>query len=228
MEKIIMSDTQQQIDSLSGGSSSVVMGSNVLSFLSGVSRQDQQFIKDSMRLAEYRADNLFNRKLEPARWFEFYSGVLWSVGWGLEHAPVIIADNDFSGAVLDVWAKSMSTLLSREKIKQMKETFQLLEYDVAGVEVFTDSTRKWGDFRFAPAQYNVHKELELVISNVRLINNEWVSTYLFWNITHGSAQLDIQSRRFVTKRREMDKYRDLLAAAVREFRVKEIELSLKS
>ena len=220
-----MSTIQQQINPLSDDGSSTVLGSNVLSFFTGLTREDKQFIKNSMRWAEYQADQRFNRKQACADWFEFYSGVMWSVGWGLEHAPVIVADRNFSGDVLEVWAKSLSTQLSREKVRRMKETFQLLEHNPGAIELFTDSTRKWGDFRFSPAQYNLHKELEIVISNVRLLSSEWVSTYLFWNIRHTTSQLDIQSRRFVTTPQQMDKYRDVLAESLREMRMSEIELS---
>lgn len=220
-----MSTVQQPFNSLSDESSSTVMGSNVLSFFAGLTHADKQFIKNSMRWAEYRADQRFNRKRSSADWFEFYSGVMWSVGWGLEHAPVIVAARDFSGDVLEMWANSLSTQLSREKVSRMKETFQRLEYNPGAIELFTDSTRKWGDFRFSPAQYNFHKELEIVISNVRLLSSEWVSTHLFWNLRHTTSQLDIQSRRFVITPRQMDRYRDSLAESLREMRMKEIELS---
>ena len=77
-----MSEMQRAASALLDGGASVVMGGNLLSFLSGVAKIDQRFIKDSMRWAEFRADQRHNRKHEPAAWFEFYSGVLWSVGWG--------------------------------------------------------------------------------------------------------------------------------------------------
>ncbi|MFJ5237362.1 hypothetical protein ACIP86_11630 [Pseudomonas neuropathica] len=214
-------------DLLSGGSGSVVTGSHLLNFLSGVTRQDKQFIKDSIRLAEYRADQRFNRKQSSSDWFEFYSGVLWSIGWSLEHAPVIVVDKNFTGDVLEAWANSLSTQLSRATVNSMRESFQLLEDNAAGTEMLTDGLRKWGDFRFSPARYKFNEELEIVVSNVRLVGSQWSSTYLFWELLQARAQLDIQSRRFVTSLREMDKYRDSLMAAVREIRVREIELSTK-
>lgn len=223
-----MDDSPVNADLSSGGSASVIMGSNLLKFLSGVARQDQRFIKDSMRLAEYRADQRFDRKKSSSDWFEYYSGVLWSVGWSLEHAPVIVVDKNFTGDVLEAWAKSLSKQLSKATVASMRETFQLAEDSTAGTEMLTDSLRKFGDFRFSPAQYNFHKELEIVVSNVRLIDSSWSSNYLFWKILQTRSQLDIQSRRFVTSLREMDKYRDSLIAAVREMRVREIELATKA
>lgn len=220
-----MDDSPVNADLSSGGSASVIMGSNLLKFLSGVARQDQRFIKDSMRLAEYRADQRFDRKKSSSDWFEYYSGVLWSVGWSLEHAPVIVVDKNFTGDVLEAWAKSVSKQLSKATVASMRETFQLAEDSTAGTEMLTDSLRKFGDFRFSPARYNFHKELEIVVSNVRLIDSSWSSNYLFWKILQTRSQLDIQSRRFVTSLREMDKYRDSLIAAVREMRVREIDLA---
>jgi hypothetical protein len=209
----------------SGESSSTVLGSNLLAFFPGLSRRDKQYIKDSMRWAQFKADLRHDRKREPAQWFEFYSGWLWSVGWGLEHEPVIIVDENFSGDLLRSWAKSLSGLVSRAKLKQVQETFQLLEHNVAGLDLLTESARQWGDFRFLPAQYNRHGELEIVISNVRLLSANWVSTYLFWDVEYSKSQLDIQARRFVITPRQMDKYRADLSEAVREMRIKEIELT---
>ncbi|MHB2245858.1 hypothetical protein [Pseudomonas fitomaticsae] len=210
---------------LSDGGSSSVLNSNLLAFLSGLSRQDKQYIKDSMRWAEYQADLRSDRKRNPVAWFEFYSGGLWSVGWGLEQDPVIVVDKNFSGDLLDSWASSLSTLLSREKIRRMRETFQLLEFHPAGMDLFAQSTREWGDFRFSPAQYNRHSELEIVISNVRLLSSNWASRYLFWDLEYAKSQLDIQARRFVIRSRTMDKYRADLTEAVREMRQREIELA---
>ncbi|CAI8925499.1 hypothetical protein [Pseudomonas sp. IT-P395] len=220
-----MNEMQQLTSPLLDGGASVVMGGNLLTFLSGVAREDQRFIKDSMRWAEYRADQRHNRKHESAAWFEFYSGVLWSIGWGLEYEPVIVADKNFSGNVLDTWAKSVSTLISRSKIAAMKETFQLLECSSAGIDALSDSTRAWGDFRFSPAQYNAQKELEIVVSNVRFLQADWSSNYLFWTIQHSGSQLDIQSRRFAIKPRQVEEYRARLSAAVLEMRMTEIELT---
>jgi hypothetical protein len=204
---------------------SAVMGSNLLSFFSDVTKEDKRFIKNSMRWAECEADLRFNRRRESAAWFEHYSGVMWSVGWSLDHAPVIVSDRNFSGDVLQVWEKSLSMQLSREKLKRMKETFQSLELDLNGTDVFTSSTQKTGDFRFSPAGYNLHKELEIVISNVRLLSSEWVSTYLFWKIKHEGSQLDIQSRRFVITPGQINKYREQLNLAVIERRLREVELA---
>jgi hypothetical protein len=220
-----MSETQRAASTLLDGGASVVMGGNLLSFLSGVAKVDQRFIKDSMRWAEFRADQRHNRKHEPAAWFEFYSGVLWSVGWGLEYEPVIVADKNFTGNVLDKWAQSVSTLISRSKISAMKETFQLLEFSPAGIDVLSDGARAWADFRFSPAQYNAQKELEIVISNVRFLHADWSSNYLFWTVQHSGAQLDIQSRRFAIKPRQMEEYRARLSEAVLEMRTAEIELT---
>ncbi|QKV62125.1 hypothetical protein HUW52_04220 [Pseudomonas sp. 43A] len=223
-----MNELHVSAELYSGGSDAAVMGSNFLTFMSGVARQDQRFIKDSMRLAEYRADLRYNRKQSSADWFEYYSGVLWSIGWSLEHAPVIVVEKSFTGDVLDAWEKSLSGQLSKATVRSMRESFQLLRNDTAGTEMMTDGLRKEGDFRFSPAQYNFHKELEVVVTNVRLIESNGSSTYLFWNIFQTRAQLDIQSRRFVTSFREMDKHREFLIAAVREIRVREIELSTQA
>lgn len=220
-----MSEVRQYPSALSDGVASAVMGGNLLSFLPGVAKADQRFIKDSMHWAEHKADLRHNRQRGSAEWFEFYSGVMWSVGWSLEDQPVIVADKDFSENVPDVWAKSVSPLISRSKVAAMKETFQLLELNPTGIDVLADDTRAWGDFRFSPAEYNMHGELEIVISSVRLLDVNWSSDYLFWNIRQAGSQLDMQSRRFVIKPQQMNERRDALNAAVLDMRLKEIELT---
>ncbi|MGY2442288.1 hypothetical protein [Pseudomonas sp. SDO52101_S400] len=207
-------------------SSSSVVENNVWAFFSGVSHQDKQYIKDSMRWAEHQADLRHDSQRRPADWFEFYSGALWSVGWELEGAPVIVVEKNVSGNILDIWEKSMSTLLSREKIRQMRETFKFLETHPDGLDLLTQSTRKSGDFSFSPAFYNRNQELEIVISNVRMLSNTWGSRYLFWEVDHSMSQLDIQSRRLVINPRKMDQYRSGLAETVKDMRRKEIEFSM--
>jgi hypothetical protein len=220
-----MGEMQVLSDAPSEGSGSEVMGNNLVSFFGNLSREDKRFVKDSMRWAEHRADQLHSRDREPAQWFDFYSGVLWSVGWGLEHEPVIIAEKNYSGDVFEVWEKSMSMLLSRNKRAAMKNTFLLLEHNPLSIDELKNSSLKYSDFRFVPVDCNRYGELEIVISNVRFLSHEWSSNYLFWKIRHTGSQLDIRCRRFVIKPQEINKYREQLSAAVFGMRLKEIELT---
>ncbi|GLH41771.1 hypothetical protein GRW89_20300 [Pseudomonas moraviensis] len=220
-----MSDVLNSISALPNQGSATVMGNNLLSFFSGLTPEDKRFVKDSMRWAEYRADLRHNRNSEPAAWFEYYSGVLWSVGWSLEQAPVIHVDKNFTGNALDVWARSLSQQLSREKVGLMKEAFHMLETHSDAIDVFRGSAREWSDFRFSPAQYNFNRELEIVVSNVRLLDAKWSSTYLFWTIQHTGSELDIRSRRFLIRSAAINENRLQLAAAVLDMRTREIELA---
>lgn len=222
---IDISNARKQFQSFAEGGGSLVMGSNVMTFFDGVAGQDKQFVKDSICLAEYQADLACDRKRDPGKWFEQYTGKLWAVGWSLEHSAKIIVDRDFSGDVLGTWATALSQELSRATVKKVKETFQLLEGNTEGIELLTGNTRKWGDFRFMPVQYNMHKELEIVLSNVRLLSVEWNSFYLFWKVRYSQSQLDMHARKFVITPRQMDAHRSKLRAAVAELRQKEIELA---
>lgn len=221
-----MSEMKIQEDAVVGNDGSVAMGNNLLLFLPGTDTQDRKFIKDSLCWAEYQADRYHHRRRDPAAWFERYSGELWSVGWSLEHAPVIVVDRHFSGDVLDAWAKSVANEVSRVTAQQMKETFQKLEHEPRAVDLVTASSSKWGDFRFLPARRNVHNELEIVLSNVRLLSLEWNRNYFFWNVPYSATQLDIQSRRFVTTAKEIKKHSAALSEAVAELRFREIQLSV--
>ncbi|MBV6826152.1 hypothetical protein [Pseudomonas sp. PD9R] len=221
----ILNDSQRGLESPLQNSASV-LENNLLAFFPGLSREDKQYIKNSMRWAESRADLRHDRKREPAQWFEFYSGMLWSVGWSLEHQPVVVIDNNYTGNLVDSWSKALSTQVSRAKLRLIKETFGVLEHDRSALDLLTARAQQSGDFRFLPAEYSRAGELEMLITNVRLLSLNWSSRLLFWDVEHPRSQLDIRVRRFAIKTREMSKYREKLEAAVKEMRLTEIELTL--
>ncbi|WP_419712229.1 hypothetical protein [Pseudomonas sp. NFX224] len=204
-----------------------VLDSNLLAYYPGLSADDRQFIKNSMRWAESCADLRHDQEQDPAQWFEFYSGVLWSVGWSLEHQPVIVVDNDFTGRLMDAWSKALSTQVSRAKLSLMKETFTLLENNPAALQLLTSSASQSGDFRFLPAEYNRYGELEIVLTNVRLLGSNWGSSFLFWEVANPQSQLDVRVRRFAINRRGINTYREPLQEAVKEMRLREIELTMQ-
>ncbi|MHC8289189.1 hypothetical protein ACYZUD_20730 [Pseudomonas sp. XS1P51] len=206
--------------------SAAVVDNKLLAFLPGLSRQDKQYIKNSMQWAEHRADLRYNRVLNPAQWFEHFSGVLWSVGWSLEHAPVEVIDSNYSGDLVGSWSNALSTQVSRAKLQLIKETFGFLEHDRSALDLLSSRAQQSGDFRFLPAEYNRYKELEILVTNVRLLSSNWGSTFLFWEVEHPGSQLDIRVRRFSAKPREMNKYRESLADAVKDMRFSELELMM--
>jgi Tfp pilus assembly protein PilW len=108
----------------------------------------------------------------------------------------------------------------------IKETFGSLQQDRTALDLLTSSARQAGDFRFLPAEYNRSSELEMLLTNVRLLNSNWSSSFLFWDVQHPKAQLDIRVRRFAINRREMNRYREALSAKVKEMRMREIELTM--
>lgn len=206
--------------------SASVLDNKLVAFFPGLSRQDKQYIKNSLRWAEYQADLRYSRKIEPAQWFEHLSGRLWSVGWSLEHAPVQVVQSNYPANLLDHWAKALSTQVSRARLEKIKHTFGALEHDRSALQLFAERAQQSGDFRFLPAEYNRAKELEIVVTNVRLLSSNWSSGFLFWEVEHPAAQLDIRVRRFSARPREMDKYRNVLAEAVRDMRFSELELKV--
>ncbi|VVN13248.1 hypothetical protein PS662_03963 [Pseudomonas fluorescens] len=206
--------------------SASVLDDNLMAFFPGLSRQDKHYIKNSLRWAEHQADLRYSRKLDPAQWFEHLSGRLWSVGWSLEHAPVQVVQSNYSGSLVESWAKALSTQVSRARLQKIKDTFVALEHDRSALDLFAERAQQSGDFRFLPAEYNRAKELEIVVTNVRLLSTNWSSAFLFWEVEHPASQLDIRVRRFSARPREMDKYRDMLAEAVRDMRFSELELKV--
>jgi hypothetical protein len=220
-----LNDAQRSLDPLPGKSASV-LDNNLLAFFPGLSMADKQYIKNSMRWAEWRADLRHDRKRNPVEWFEYYSGMLWSVGWSLEYQPVVVVDNHYTGSLMDSWSKALSTQVSRAKLALIRETFSALEHDRSALDLLTAKAQQSGDFRFLPAEYNRRGELEMLITNVRLLSSNWSSTFLFWEVEHPTAQLDIRVRRFAIKPREMNKFRENLEAEVKKMRLTELELTM--
>ncbi|MGE8176112.1 hypothetical protein [Pseudomonas fluorescens] len=221
-----MNDEHGRMNSLPEEKSASILDNNLLAFSPGLSRQDKKYIKNSLRWAEHCADLRYNRKLSPAQWFEHYSGILWSVGWSLEHKPVEISDINYSGNLVESWSKALSTQVSRAKLNLIKETFGFLEHDRSALDLFTERAQQSGDFRFLPAEFNRLNELEILITHVQLLSSNWSSTYLFWEVEHPRSQLDIRVRRFSASLREVNKYREKLDAAVKEMRFSELELTM--
>lgn len=222
---MILNDAQESL-SRRPENSATVLDNTLLAFFPGLSREDKQYIKNSLRWAQSRADLLYDSRLNPAQWFEYYSGTLWSTGWSLEHEPVIVIDNNYTGNLVDSWSKALSTQVGRSKLKLIKETFGSLQQDRTALDLLTSSARQSGDFRFLPAQNNRSSELEMLLTNVRLFNSNWSSSFLFWDVQHPKSQLDIRVRRFAINRREMNRCREALNAKVKEMRMREIELTM--
>lgn len=207
------------------GLDAAVLDNTLLAYFHGLSREDKQYIKNSMRWAEHRADLRHDREGDPAQWFEFYSGVLWSVGWSLEHQPVIVIDSHHTGSLVDTWSNALSTQVSRAKLSLIKQAFGQLEHNRPALELMTSCARQSGDFRFLPAEYNRTGELEILVTHVRLLSWNWNTSVLFWEVESAQAQLDIRVRRFSAKPREMNKYRETLSEAVKAMRLREIALT---
>jgi hypothetical protein len=207
------------------GLDAAVLDNALLAYFPGLSREDKQYIKNSLRWAEHRADLRHDREQDPAQWFEYYSGGLWSVGWSLEHQPVVVVDNHHSGSLVETWSKALSAQVSRAKLSLIRQTFGRLEHDRPALELFASSARQSRDFRFLPAEYNRAGELEILVTNVRLLGSGWSTRSLFWEMERPQTQLDIRVRRFASKPREMNKYRETLNEEVKEMRLREIALA---
>lgn len=225
MEKIAANEFLPT-DSLTQVSSASIYNNKLLAFFPGMSAEDKRYIKNSLRWAEHHADLRHDRKRETAQWFDYFSGRLWSVGWSLENAPVEVVDSRYTGSLVDSWAKALSSQVSRTKLQLIKQSFGVLEHDRSAMNLFSERAQQSGDLLFLPAEYNFHKELEMVVTHVQLLSSNWSSRWLFWEFEQPASQLDIRVRRFAAKKREMDTYRERLAEEVKEMRFSELALRL--
>lgn len=61
--------------------SAYVAGGSLISFVAGVSPQNQQDVLNSTLLAQLAANQKFDRENQTAEWYQFYRTVLENVGW---------------------------------------------------------------------------------------------------------------------------------------------------
>lgn len=196
------------------GQSASMVRSNVMSFFTGLSKEDKRFVKDSIAYAEARADTRTNRKRYPADWFEQYTGTLWSIGWVIEGQPVEKIDKQYRGSLMAAWVDVMKSKISPDKLKVTLDAVSMIESHQDTSETFNGSIRKDGDMRVLPISIIGDNRIELWVTDMRLIVSSWSSDYLFWKVQHVMSQLDIRAQRFTINRRDMDASRSELRQVV--------------
>lgn len=194
--------------------SASILDDNLLGFSSGLARQDKQFVKNSTRYARSLADKRYNSVKQAADWFEYYSGILWSIGWGLDQPLVEVIDKKFSGSVTAAWLEVMSKRISRKKLEAIEGALATLEDDSVLQGAFAERVRNSGMFEILPVERNSDGTLDMHFSHVRLLKLNWSTG--FWSVGHSVAQLDIRVRRFTIRQRDVEKQRQILQDAVDE------------
>lgn len=184
--------------------------------LEGRAEADNRFVRNCIYLAQIAADSRCDSSLQPAEWFDFFAGTLWSCGWSLEEKPVVLVQKEFSGSVQEAWRRLTAPLLARGQLEQVEAGLAALEKDVALLQKFTALNGKTFTSHIVPVSQSASGELVVVLSHIRFIKMVLSTNYLFWQIHQPMSQLDIRARRLVIKRRAIDENREAVDQAIRE------------
>ncbi|MGX0893972.1 hypothetical protein AB7M22_005980 [Pseudomonas sp. ADAK2 TE3594] len=194
--------------------SASVLHNSLLGFSGELSKQDKQFIKNSVRYAKARASKKYNSVEQAAEWFEYYSGVLWSIGWGLDQPLVEVIDKKFSGSVTEAYLDVMSRKVGRRKAATLVNALDLLGRDDVLKGSFAARVRESAELEILPVELNPDGSLGIFVSHVRLLKLDWSTG--FWSVGLSMAQLDIRVREFTIRKLEIEKNRQVLQDALDE------------
>ncbi|NHW99831.1 hypothetical protein [Pseudomonas koreensis] len=184
--------------------------------LEGRAEADNRFVRNCIYLAQIAADSRCDSSLQPAEWFDYFVGGLWSCDWKQEEKPVVLVQEAFSGSVQEAWRRSTAPLLASVQLAQVEAGLAALEKDVALLQKFTALSGKAFTSHIVPVSQNANGELVVVFSQIRFFKLVLSTNYLFWQVHQPMSQLDIRARRMVINRRDIDKNRDVVDQAIRE------------
>ncbi|EJM64255.1 hypothetical protein PMI30_03794 [Pseudomonas sp. GM50] len=201
-------------ETIAPNNSASVLDNSLLGFGGELSEMDKQFIKNSVRYAKARANKKYNSVKQAADWFEYYSGVLWSIGWGLDRPLVEVIDRKFSGSVTEAYLDVMSKKVGRHKAATLANALNMLGHDDVLKDSFAARVKESGELEILPVELNPDGTLGIFLSHVRLLKLDWSTG--FWSVGLSMAQLDIRVREFTIRQRDIEKKRQALQDALDE------------
>jgi hypothetical protein len=211
--------SQETTRAITQQNGAAVLHNSLLGLSAQLSSLDKQFVKNSVRYAKARADQKYNSVKQAAEWFEYYSGVMWSIGWGLDQPLVEVIDKKFSGSVTRAYLDVMASRVARNKLATLESALNMLQSDEVLQGTFAARVRASGEFEIVPANREPYGTLGIFLSHVRLLKLDWSTG--FWSAGHSMAQLDIRVRRFTIRQRLIEQNREELQDAITEWGDKE-------
>ncbi|RON41477.1 hypothetical protein BK666_24435 [Pseudomonas frederiksbergensis] len=192
-----------------------VVNTAVICSAPGPTKEEREFVKNCLLLAQREADQTYSEEKQIGRWFDYFADMMWKHGWSLDSDAVELVKPSYSGNIQNMWSEAVSDLASGPQIEEVERVIALVEQDARLFSAFAEPSGKMVRFELVPMGYNSKGDLEVVISHVRIIKSTMSTTYLFWRVHQHTSQLDIRGRRLVIKRRVADARRKSVEDAVR-------------
>lgn len=191
-----------------------VVNNAVICSAPGPSKEERDFVKSCLLLAQREASQNYSEEAQIGRWFDYFADMMWKHGWSLDSDAVELVKPSYSGNIQSMWSAAVSELASGPQIAEVERVIALVEQDARLFSAFAEPSGKMVRFALVPMGYNSNGDLEVVISHVRIIKSTLSTTYLFWRVHQHTSQLDIRGRRLVIKRRVADARRKSVEDAV--------------
>lgn len=169
-----------------------VVGSNLLAFAEGVSRQNKEDVMDSFLFATLVANKAFNPETQSAEWYDQFNKVLSTVGWfsnSWSYARYRSTDQRFSmdqaaieilGSVIA--AASLPGPASAAMLKVATDTVDALKAQEKPLRLFERQTKSHNgaNFRIGACAESADGTVNLAMGAVNFLTSSNVTNVLFW------------------------------------------------
>jgi hypothetical protein len=169
-----------------------VVGSNLLAFADGVSRQNKEDVMDSLLFATLVANKAFNPETQSAEWYTRFTKVLSAVGWfskswsfaryrsthqrfSMDQAAIEILGSAIAAATLPGPA-------SAAMLKVAADTVSALKAQEKPLRLFERQTKSHNgaNFRIGACAESADGTVNLAMGAVNFLTSSNVTDVLFW------------------------------------------------
>ncbi|MHC8398753.1 hypothetical protein ACYZTX_04465 [Pseudomonas sp. MDT1-17] len=208
----------------SPGAAGSLLGGNLISTASGVSRQDKRDVNASVRYAQWYASQERDRQTDPQGWFSLFAITLWTMGWEYEDEKVV--ENyyrNFSGQLSQAYLNAISAV-NRPMAKITSDMFNALSANTSALWSLSKGSLHGKEFVIAPAQYDSLGRLSLGLNDYSLWARVQREKFLFWDWNEDNVTLTHRAVPFILNRAKFEEVRptlhdrlDIIADAIFEF-----------
>lgn len=177
------------------GESALVVGSNVLSFVGGLTPQQKQDVQDCVLFAQLATDKAFpDKKRYRQERFDFYSDVLTLCGWGSTNDSLKEVSGLKQKFTMDqVALEIISSVIGVNKVllDVVAVVFKALQKTPKALALFENeaSGNESADFQILPCIGTVDGEVIMIKSAFHLTSPKRITRVLFWEWSRDSVHL---------------------------------------
>lgn len=177
-----------------------VVGSNLLAFAEGVSRQNKEDVMDSFLFATLVANKAFNPETQSAEWYTRFNKVLSTVGWfsnSWSYARYRSTHQRFSmdQAAIEILGSAIAAATlpgpaSAAMLKVAADTVSALKAQEKPLRLFERQTKSHNgaNFRIGACAESADGTVNLAMGAVNFLTSSNVTDVLFWEWNSAEVQ----------------------------------------